>query len=100
VPDAVLFFNLGIGGAFLVVLFLGLARGKIYTERSVDRILEEKEKRLVDKDAYILRLEELNAKIDARNDLLASRMDKVLEISRAQGMIKALPPAVGERVVS
>jgi hypothetical protein len=98
-PDAVLFVNLGIGGAFLTVLFLGLARGMIWTGKSVDKLLAEKELRLSEKDRYISKLEEINAKVDQRNDLLASKMDQVLEVSRAHGMIDALPPSIGERVV-
>lgn len=94
-----MFFNLGLGGAFLVILFLGLARGIIYTRKSVELIMIEKEKRIEDKDRYIARLEQINNTVDARNDLLASRIDYLLEVSRAQGMIEALPPKLGERVV-
>lgn len=97
--SAVIFLNLGIGGLFLVILFFGLARGQIYTRSSVEKLLEEKEKRLADKDMYIAKIEEINAKVDQRNDLLASKFDHVLEISRAQGMIEALPPNIGERVI-
>lgn len=97
--DVALFVNLGIGGAFLTVLFLGLARGLIWTNKSVERILEQQELRLKEKDSYINKLEEINRKVDERNDLLASRIDQVLEISRAHGMLDALPPKLGERVV-
>lgn len=82
-----------------MVLYLGLARGQIYTKQSVEKLLQEKENRLVDKDRYIAKIEEINDRMDQRNDLLASKIDHVLEISRAQGMIEALPPKVGERVV-
>lgn len=98
-PEPLFFVNLGLGGAFLVILFIGLAKGTIYTKKSVDVLLEEKEKRLADKDKYIDRLERINDTIDARNDLLASRIDHLLEVSRAQGMIDALPHRLGERVV-
>jgi hypothetical protein len=100
VPDLALFVNLGIGGMFLVVLFLGLARGLLFTKPSVDIMMAEKEARLKDKDAYIAKIEEINKKVDERNDLLASKIDHVIEIARAQGMIEALPPSVGERVVN
>lgn len=98
-PDAVLFVNLGIGGLFLTVLFLGLARGLIWTDKSVNKILEQQELRLKEKDRYINKLEQINDKVDQRNDLFSSKIDQVLEISRAQGMIQALPPSLGERVV-
>lgn len=98
-PDIALLTNLGIGGMFLVVLFLGLARGFLYTKSSVDMLMREKEQRLKDKDTYIARLEKINQKVDERNDLLASKIDHVIEVARAQGMIEALPPSVGERVV-
>lgn len=96
---AVIYLNLGLGGLFLVILFLGLARGHIYTRASVEKLMEEKEKRLIDKDRYIIKIEEINDRVDQRNDLLASKIDHLLEISRAQGMIEALPPKIGERVV-
>ncbi len=99
-PDTVLFVNLGIGGVFLTVLFLGLRSGAIWTGKSVDKLMAEKELRLKEKDTYIAKIEQINEKLDQRNDLLASKMDQVLEVSRAHGMLEALPPKLGERVVS
>lgn len=98
-PDAAFLFNLGIGSALLAILFLGLARGSLWTDKSVNKLLNEKELRLKEKDSYIAKLEEINSKLDQRNDLLASKMDQVLEVSRAHGMLEALPPRLGERVV-
>ena len=98
--DAIQFVNLGIGGMFLILLFVGFLRGQLYTRKSVEIMMVEKEKRLTDKDAYIEKLEEINEKLDARNDLLARKFDQILEVSRAQGMIAALPDKIGERVVS
>ena len=92
--------NLGIGGMFLVVLFLGLARGLLFTKSSVTMLMAEKEQRLKDKDTYIAKIEEINKRVDERNDLLASKIDHVIEIARAQGMLEALPPSIGERVVN
>lgn len=89
----------GIAGTFLALLFLGLRSGVIYTRVAVDRLLDEKEKRLIDKNAYIDKLETLNEKLDQRNELLASKISSILEVSRAQGMIDALPPQVTERVL-
>jgi len=100
VPDALYFVNFGFGGMFLVLLFIGFFRAQLYTRRSVEILLEEKEKRLKDKDAYIAKLEQINEKLDARSDLLDSKFDQILEVSRAHGMIDALPPRIGERVVS
>lgn len=91
--------NFGIGGMFLTVLFLGLARGRLLTSKSVEQVLDVQEKRLRDKDEYIAKLEEINAKVDERNDLLASKIDQMLEVSRAHGMLEALPEKLGERVV-
>ena len=96
--EVALIANLGIGGMFLVVLFLGLAKGLLFTKPSVDIMMEEKEKRLKDKDAYIAKIEQINERLDQRNDLLANKMDHVIEVARAQGMIEALPPGIGERV--
>lgn len=91
--------NLGVGSMFLVLLFLGLRSGTIHTKASVDILLEEKEKRIQDKDRYIEKLEQINDKHNERNDQLAGKIDHMLEISRAHGMIDALPPAIGERIV-
>ena len=97
--DVLFGINFGIGGMFLVVLFLGLARGRLLTSKSVEQILEVQEKRLRDKDEYITRLEEIYQKVDERNDLLTKKIDQMLEISRAHGMLEALPDKLGERVV-
>jgi hypothetical protein len=99
VIDAVQFINLGIGGMFLVLLFIGFLRGQLYTRKSVEVMLVEKENRLKDKDVYIAKLEEINEKLDNRNDILAGKFDQILEVARAQGMIAALPDRIGERVV-
>lgn len=107
-PDSVigLFVQLGGMGAFLAILFLGLARGKIYTKSAHDELMVEKEKRIAEKDKAIAKLEEvvdkqfeINKKVDERNDFLAGRVDQLLEISRAHGILQALPPNVGERVI-
>lgn len=97
--DATPWINLGIGGMFLVLLFLGLRSGAIHTRASVDQIMKIQEKRHEDKDRYIAKLEEINDKQGQRNDALASKFDQLLEISRAHGMIDALPPSIGERIV-
>lgn len=105
-PDLGLYLQLGIGGAFLVILFLGLARSALYTKAAHDEIVSQQEKRIAEKNEYIEKLEkhnqtlvEINKKVDDRNDLYAAKVDQVLEIARAQGILQALPPQVGERVV-
>lgn len=98
--DALSLVNLGIGGMFLAILFLGLARGSIWTSKSVDKLLAQQELRIKEKDRYIEKLEQINDKVDQRNDLMASKIDNLLEIAKAQGMLDALPPKLGERVVS
>jgi hypothetical protein len=91
--------NLGIGGMFLVLLFLGLRSGTIHTKASVDRLLDEKERRIEDQKHYMEKLELINEKHNERNDHLAGKIDQLLEVSRAHGMIDALPPYIGERIV-
>jgi len=98
-PNAYSWINLGIGGMFLVLLFLGLRSGAIHTKASVDLLLQEKERRLADKDDYINKLEKINEMQNVRNDNLAGKFDQLIEVSRAHGMLDALPPAIGERVV-
>jgi len=90
--------NLGIGGVFLYVLFRMLSVGKLLTKREFDSWTELNERRHQDKDRYIAKLEAINDKLDARNDLLAKQMEPLLEISKAHGMIEALPPSIGERI--
>ncbi|SRR5258706_15437630 len=92
-------FQFGIAGAFLVLLFLGLRSGAIFTKSAVDLITSQYDKRMEDKDRYIERLETINTLYDQRNDLLTSKIDQILEVSRAQGMIAALPPQTVERVL-
>lgn len=94
-----LWLQLGIAGGFLVLLFLGLRSGVIYTKLAVDKIIEQYDKRLADKDKYIDKLEKLNEKLEEHNDLLTSKISQTLEVARSQGMISALPPQVTERVL-
>jgi hypothetical protein len=95
----VVWVQLGLAGAMLSVLYLGLARGRIHTERSVQRMEKLMELRLADKDAIIKRQDELADKLDARNELLASHVGEILEIARAQGMVQALPPHVAKEII-
>ncbi len=104
--DLGLYLQLGLAGAFLAVLYLGLARGLLYTKSAHDQLMDIQEKRIAEKNVTITKLEEvndklfeINRKVDERNDWLAGRVDQLLEISRAQGILQALPPSVGERVV-
>lgn len=89
----------GIAGGFLVLLFLGLRSGTIYTKSAVDKIVGLYQERLQDKNDYIEKLEAINKLQDERNDIFASKIDYLLEISRAQGMIEALPPQTVEKVL-
>jgi hypothetical protein len=99
-PESIqLWLQLGVGGGFLVLLFLGLRNSIIFTRGAVDRITDQYDKRLLDKDKYIDKLESLNDKLTEHNDLLTSKISQTLEVSRAQGMIAALPPEVTERVL-
>lgn len=90
--DTLLVSNLGVGLGFLVILFLGLATGRIFTRKSVDMILKTQ-------NDYIKTLERTNDKLEERNDLLESRLDNMIEVARAHGMIAALPRAIGERII-
>lgn len=91
--------NLGTGGLFLVILYKGLSSGALRTSREFAEKERLQELRLQDKDTYIKRLEELNEKLDKRNDLLARQVGPLLEVSKAHGMLEALPPTISERVV-
>lgn len=91
--------NFGLAGGMLVALFVALRSGALYTSRSVDRIVQSYEDRIKREQDYNHLVMELNEKLDERNDLLTSRIDQMLAVSRANGMIEALPPATAERVV-
>jgi len=97
--DIVPWLQFGMAGAFLALLFLGLRSGAIYTKSAVDKIVALYERSLQDKDKYIDKLETINKLQDERNDLLASKIEQILEVSRAQGMIAALPPQTVEKVL-
>lgn len=91
--------NLGIGGVFLWLLFNWLGRGTLRTQREFDESKILIEQLIKSKDERIRKLEEINEKLDTRNDILSKQVDKVVETSRANGMIEALPPTIGERVI-
>lgn len=86
--------QLGLGAGMLAILYLGLARGAIWTDRSVQKLLELLAKQDAYKDARIASLEQLVSKLDERNDRLSSNVEKVLELAHAQGLVEALPPHV------
>lgn len=89
--DLSVWVQLGLGAGMLAILFMGLARGSIWTDRSVQKLLELLAKQDAYKDARIASLEKLVEKLDERNDRLSGNVEKVLELAHAQGVVEALP---------
>lgn len=92
VPIALFLSDAGIGLGFLIILFWGLQSGRIFTRKSVEMILKSQSE-------YIERLERTNARLEDRNDLLESKIDNVIDVARAQGVIAALPRVISERAI-
>lgn len=93
--------NLSIGGFFVVVLFLGLWRGWIWTKPSVEELKIQHQKALEDKDRQIAQWREAYMNADARNDRLAEYLNDMVEVARtSNAALASLPrPPVGSRDV-
>lgn len=83
--------QLGLSGAMLAALFLGLRSGAIHTDRSVQEIKEQMNLRLDDIKDQVKREQAVSDKVDARNDLLAHSVGEVIEMAKANGMWQMLP---------
>lgn len=97
--DLQLWLQLGLAGGMVVTLFVLLSRGKLHTDSAQRQLIEVYQARIADRDKEIDRLREENQRLDQRADILAKQIGQVLEVSRANGLLDALPPPVSERIV-
>lgn len=90
--------GIGLGGVMMLMLFIALRRGDLWTQKQVDTALKAK-----DDYAELLReqigvLRSTNEKLDERNDKLAQQIGGAIEVARSTGMVQALPSEAAERL--
>lgn len=76
------------------LLVVSLIRGWLWTGSSVDKVIDQMEKRIKEKEETNAELRRANAALDARNDLLAEQLREMMEVGRTSAAaLNALPRA-------
>lgn len=91
--------NVGIGIGFLILLFVGLVTGRIWTKASVDELKAQHKLAIADRDSQIREWREAYLSADARNDKLAEYLREMVDVAKtSNAALTALPrPPVGSR---
>lgn len=87
--------QIGSVAGILGLLALSLIRGWLWTSRSVDKVMDQVEKRLKDKDDTIAELRRANMALDARNDLIAEQLRELMELGRTSAAALSSLPRAG-----
>jgi hypothetical protein len=81
-------------GAVAALAVLGIIRGWIYPGRVVNAMLQEMRARLLDRDAEIERLRDINAALDKRLDMLVDQVRLMVDANRtSNAALRSLPIA-------
>jgi hypothetical protein len=67
----------------ITLVVLSLIRGWLVPKSTVDRLMEQSEKRLADRDELIEALREQNNLLDERNDLLAAQVRQLVDMGHS-----------------
>lgn len=82
----------------LILLFTSLRSGGIMTKTQHDSIIKAKDQYAAYLEAYIVRLEQRNDRLDDRNDVLARGQERAIKVAETAGMVNALPAETAERL--
>lgn len=89
--------QLGLAGGMLVMLGVALSKGWLWTGASVERVTEQLQLRLDDRDKVIEQLRATNEALDVRNDILAGQVQQLVEVGiTSNAALSALPRVARE----